>query len=97
MPDPERDSGLSPRRASIWLLSLPIKAYRLLLSPLLPHSCRYSPTCSVYALEALRIHGPARGLWLAVCRIGRCHPISWLGGGQGSDPVPLPHPKQGRS
>jgi putative membrane protein insertion efficiency factor len=80
---------------AVWLLSAPIRAYRLLLSPLLPPSCRYEPTCSAYALEALKIHGPARGLWLALRRIARCHPISWLGGGAGLDPVPLPHPKHG--
>ena len=68
---------------AVWLLSAPVRAYRLLLSPLLPPSCRYEPTCSAYALEALKIHGPARGLWLALRRIARCHPISWLGGGAG--------------
>ena len=71
------------------LLSAPIRAYRLLISPLMPHACRFTPSCSVYALEALRSHGPARGSWLAVRRIARCHPISWLGGSSGLDPVPL--------
>ncbi|MBN9588765.1 MAG: membrane protein insertion efficiency factor YidD [Alphaproteobacteria bacterium] len=85
------------RQAAVGLLSAPIHIYRSLLSPLLPPSCRYNPTCSAYALEALKIYGPVRGLWLAVCRIMRCHPISWLGGGEGVDPVPLPHPKQGHS
>lgn len=88
-------SGHSLRRASVWLLSAPIHLYRVALSPLLPPSCRYTPTCSAYALEALKLHGPFKGLWLAVRRIGRCHPISWLGGGTGIDPVPLPHPKHG--
>ncbi|HEY1875809.1 MAG TPA: membrane protein insertion efficiency factor YidD [Rhizomicrobium sp.] len=76
-------------RLLVALLSAPIRAYRLLISPLMPHACRFTPSCSVYALEALRIHGPARGLWLAMRRLARCHPISWLGGSSGLDPVPL--------
>ena len=71
------------------LLSAPIRTYRALISPLMPHACRFSPSCSVYALEALRLHGPVRGLWLALRRLSRCHPISWLGGSSGFDPVPL--------
>lgn len=67
-----------------WLLILPIRFYQLAISPLLPGSCRYTPTCSQYAIEALRRHGPFKGLWLAVKRIARCHP--W--GGSGYDPVP---------
>jgi hypothetical protein len=70
------------------LLALPIHAYRQFVSPLLPPSCRHQPTCSAYALEALQVHGPIKGLWLALKRIGRCHPISWLGGSSGYDPVP---------
>lgn len=61
-----------------------IKGYQLLLSPYLPASCRYHPGCSTYAAEAIMVHGPLRGLWLAVRRIVRCHP--W--GGMGYDPVP---------
>ena len=71
------------------LLSAPIRAYRALLSPLIPHTCRFTPSCSVYALEALNQHGPVKGLWLTVKRLGRCHPITWLGGSSGFDPVPL--------
>jgi putative membrane protein insertion efficiency factor len=71
------------------LLSAPIRAYRLLVSPLMPHACRFTPSCSVYALEALHLHGPVKGSWLAARRISRCHPISWLGGSSGLDPVPL--------
>jgi putative membrane protein insertion efficiency factor len=71
------------------LLSAPIRAYRAAISPLLPHACRFSPSCSVYALEALKIHGPAKGLWLALRRLARCHPVTWLGGSSGFDPVPL--------
>ena len=77
------------RRFPIALLSAPIRAYRLLLSPLMPARCRFTPSCSAYALEALDQHGPAKGLWLTVRRLARCHPISWLGGSSGFDPVPL--------
>ena len=66
------------------LLILPIKFYQHSISPLFPPACRYTPTCSQYALEAITVHGPFRGLWLALRRILRCHP--W--GGSGYDPVP---------
>ncbi len=66
------------------LLIIPIHFYRLAISPMLPPSCRFTPTCSAYAIEALRRHGPLRGSWLAIRRILRCHP--W--GGSGYDPVP---------
>ena len=72
------------RALVIWLLILPIRAYRLLLSPWLGHSCRFEPSCSAYAIEALEIHGPLRGLWLTILRLMRCNP--W--GGCGCDPVP---------
>jgi putative membrane protein insertion efficiency factor len=62
-----------------------IKLYRLVLSPWIGNQCRFVPTCSVYAEEALRRHGVARGLWLALRRLVRCQP--W-GGGAGFDPVP---------
>ncbi len=65
-----------------------IRSYQLLLSPALGSHCRFQPTCSQYAIEALREHGTWRGAWLAVRRIGRCHP--W--GGDGHDPVPPRHP-----
>lgn len=74
------------------LLALPVRAYRLLLSPWLGHGCRFQPTCSAYALEALARHGALRGAWLAVRRIGRCHP--W--GGEGFDPVPDARPRTPR-
>lgn len=67
-----------------WILTLPILFYRACISPMLPPSCRFTPTCSQYALEALRKHGPVKGLWLSVRRLLRCHP--W--GGSGYDPVP---------
>jgi putative membrane protein insertion efficiency factor len=76
------------------LLCAPIHAYRRFISPLTPPSCRFEPSCSAYALEAIKKHGPARGLFLAAKRILRCHPISWLGGSSGFDPVPLhKHPR----
>lgn len=61
-----------------------IRGYQLLISPILAGTCRYEPTCSSYTLEALTLHGPFKGLWLAAKRIGRCHPF----GGYGYDPVP---------
>lgn len=66
------------------LFILPIRFYQLCISPMLPQSCRYQPTCSSYAIEAITKHGPLKGGWLALKRIARCHP--W--GGSGYDPVP---------
>lgn len=66
------------------IVAWPVRAYRALLSPLLRPSCRFYPTCSDYALQALEQHGALKGLWLSVKRISRCHP--W--GGDGLDPVP---------
>ena len=66
------------------ILSWPIRAYRLLLSPWVGWHCRYQPSCSAYALEALERHGTLRGGWLALRRIARCNP--W--GNCGFDPVP---------
>ena len=71
---------LWPRR---WLQA-PVRAYRLLLSPWLGSQCRFEPTCSLYALQALEVHGARRGAWLSARRIMRCHP--WCAGGH--DPVP---------
>ncbi|HEX8988159.1 MAG TPA: membrane protein insertion efficiency factor YidD [Rhodocyclaceae bacterium] len=61
-----------------------VKAYQYAISPFLGRSCRFVPTCSEYAVEALQRHGAGKGLWLAVRRLGRCHP--WHPGGY--DPVP---------
>jgi putative membrane protein insertion efficiency factor len=75
------------RRLEIWLRRaavLPIRLYQWTLSPLLPRACRFAPSCSEYAAEAILTHGPLRGVRLAVHRLGRCHP--W--GGHGYDPVP---------
>lgn len=74
-------------RLAIWALSLPIRFYRSVISPLIGANCRYAPSCSSYALEALERHGALKGGWLALRRISRCHP--WCGSGY--DPVP-PHP-----
>ena len=71
-------------RTMVWILCLPILFYRTCISPFTPPSCRFTPTCSAYALEALRKHGAIKGLWLAAKRILRCNP--W--GGSGYDPVP---------
>jgi putative membrane protein insertion efficiency factor len=66
------------------LLIYLVRAYQLILSPMLGQNCRFYPSCSHYAIEALRVHGAARGGWLALRRLGRCHP--WHEGGP--DPVP---------
>ena len=66
------------------LLLLTLRGYRFFLSPWIGNQCRYWPTCSAYAIEAIEIHGAARGTWLAACRLARCHPYA----GGGVDPVP---------
>lgn len=70
------------------ILSLPfillVRVYQYLISPLLPTTCRYTPSCSSYAIEALKKYGPVKGGWLGIKRIVSCHP--W--GGHGHDPVP---------
>lgn len=66
------------------IIALPVRAYRLFLSPWLGSNCRFQPTCSAYALEALEKHGPIKGTLLTMRRLGRCHPL----GSQGYDPVP---------
>lgn len=75
-------------KAIIKLVTFPfiivIKIYQILISPLFPSSCRYTPTCSQYSLETLKKYGLFRGGWLGIKRISKCHP--W--GGSGHDPVP---------
>ena len=66
------------------LLIIPIKIYQIIISPLLGPSCRFTPTCSQYAVEAIQKYGPFKGSWLSFKRILKCHP--W--GGSGYDPVP---------
>ena len=67
-----------------WPLILLIRIYQWVISPIIGPKCRYQPTCSHYAVEALKKHGPFKGFWLAIRRIARCHP--W--GRSGWDPVP---------
>lgn len=67
-----------------WILALPVRFYRVVFSPWVGHGCRFQPTCSAYALEALERHGAFKGAWLTLRRLGRCHP--W--GHSGYDPVP---------
>ncbi|HEX6470232.1 MAG TPA: membrane protein insertion efficiency factor YidD [Streptosporangiaceae bacterium] len=69
-----------------WMLMLLVTGYRRFVSPLLGPTCRFEPSCSAYSLEALRVHGAARGTWLTVRRIARCHPFH----PGGYDPVPPP-------
>ncbi len=73
-----------------WIANFPfilaIRLYQVTLSPLMAGHCRFIPTCSNYAIDAYRLHGPVRGTWLTLRRLARCHP--W--GGNGFDPVPEP-------
>ena len=64
-----------------------IKLYKFLISPFIGNSCRYFPTCSDYSIEALETHGFMKGIFMTLKRIFSCHPIKYLGGGQGFDPV----------
>jgi len=73
-----------------WLLRAFVRGYQLLVRPLLPGACRYEPSCSRYALDALERHGAMAGSWLAVRRVLRCHP--WSEGGY--DPVPEAEPRR---
>jgi putative membrane protein insertion efficiency factor len=81
--DEAEEPGHGPRRPTLWMISL-VRAYQLARSGR-PTGCRYLPTCSEYAMEALQGHGLVRGSWLATRRILRCNP--WAG--HGIDPVPL--------
>lgn len=88
---PDKPGESDSNKGTNWLktiLSFPfivlIRFYQLVISPILGPKCRYTPTCSQYALEAIKKYGPLKGVWLGLKRIGRCHP--W--GGHGYDPVP---------
>lgn len=72
------------RALLVYLCLMLIRAYQVAISPMLGSRCRFFPSCSEYSTEALRRHGPFKGIWLTVSRIGRCHP--WNPGGY--DPVP---------
>ena len=74
------------KKLLVWI----VRGYQLAISPMLGQNCRFYPSCSHYAIEALQTHGAARGSWLAARRIGRCHP--WNDGGH--DPVPPPQHKK---
>jgi putative membrane protein insertion efficiency factor len=75
------------RRGPVARVLLAVLAfYRTAISPIRPPSCRYSPSCSAYAVEAIEVHGPVRGSWLALRRLLRCHPFH----AGGHDPVPPP-------
>ena len=85
---PGVERNVAVRGITLFMCTL-IRAYQLLVAPILPPSCRYYPSCSHYTAEAIVTHGPLRGLRLGVRRLLRCHP--W--GGSGYDPVPSPrHP-----
>jgi putative membrane protein insertion efficiency factor len=74
-----------PSRRSVRVALLVVRGYQLLVRPMLSGQCRYLPTCSEYAAEAIATHGVLRGGWMGVTRVMRCHPF----GGSGFDPVPL--------
>ncbi|MEI9929718.1 MAG: membrane protein insertion efficiency factor YidD [Rhizomicrobium sp.] len=76
------------RRITVAAVRAPILLYRALLSPLFPPVCRFQPTCSEYALDAVHVHGPIKGMGLTAKRLSRCHPFTWFGGSSGFDPVP---------
>jgi putative membrane protein insertion efficiency factor len=76
------------RRTAVTVLTAPVHLYRMFVSPLFAPVCRFEPTCSEYALNALHTHGPLRGIALTAKRLLRCHPFTWLGGSSGFDPVP---------
>lgn len=74
-----------------WFVLLLLKAYKAILSPLLPPACRFEPTCSVYMMQAVQRFGVVSGVWMGLKRLSHCHP----GHPGGLDPVPeLPHPEQ---
>jgi putative membrane protein insertion efficiency factor len=83
--EPVSSEQRRPGRAARLLLAL-VRFYRTAISPALPPSCRYTPSCSAYAVEAIEVHGAARGGYLAVRRLLRCHPFH----AGGHDPVPSP-------
>lgn len=79
-----RALGAALSRLLVLALLVPLRVYKLVVSPLLPPVCRFHPSCSVYAMGALRVHGPAKGLWLAARRLSKCHPFH----AGGLDPIP---------
>jgi putative membrane protein insertion efficiency factor len=81
---PESQQAPGRRSAAASVLLCLVTGYRRFISPILPPSCRFYPSCSAYALEAVQVHGALRGSWLAVRRLSRCHPFH----AGGLDPVP---------
>ena len=81
-PTSSHQNGLN--RVLIWVFLLPFHGYRVLISPWLGVNCRFAPSCSAYAIEAIQLHGIVKGGYLTLQRLGKCHP--W--GGSGVDPVP---------
>jgi putative membrane protein insertion efficiency factor len=75
--------------AATFVAILLVRGYQVTLSPFLGGHCRFHPSCSAYAIEAFRLHGPLRGAWLTARRLGKCHPIPGING-KGYDPVPWP-------
>ena len=75
---------MSPSSSAAIFLIFLLKAYKRLISPLLPSACRFHPTCSEYMRDAVARHGAQRGVWLGVCRLAKCHPLHR----GGFDPVP---------
>jgi putative membrane protein insertion efficiency factor len=86
MPGESSEPAVPPLSAAQRAVLGLLRTYKLLFSPLFAGSCRYLPSCSDYAAEAVRVHGAARGAVLAARRLARCHPF----GGHGVDPVPAP-------
>ncbi len=73
------------KKALGWILLIPVYFYRWGISPFTPSTCRHTPTCSQYTIEAIKIHGPFKGFWMGLKRLSKCHP--W--GTHGYDPVPI--------
>lgn len=74
-----------------YILTAIIKFYKIFISPLFPPSCRFQPTCSTYAIEAIQSHGAIKGSWMAMKRISKCHPLHE----GGYDPVPVKNQNRG--
>lgn len=85
-PSPVLKPTTAPPSIAAGVVLAALRAYKLLLSPLLTGCCRYYPSCADYAREAVLMHGAVRGLWIGGRRLARCHPL----GGHGVDPVPAP-------
>lgn len=95
MSSAEMSTARTSERASVAarVLMVPIAGYRRFISPFIAPRCRFAPSCSEYALEALRVHGAVRGLWLTVRRLARCHPFH----PGGYDPVPAAFTPRGKA